>query len=163
MCSICLEGRSNVSTQCGHLYHFKCLYEWTIRKSQCPLCKSEQVGRVWVYCQKCLRRKGEVTIREVPFLRVGNVGNFECQKCREWSFVFCSLLTDFMDGAVIMLDEDLRVGLWLISCLLQACLTHHLTSLHDILPYRVFGCKLIYFCPVSSKTYSFLRFLMSSS
>ena len=77
-----MEGRSNVSTHCGHPYHFKCLYEWTIRKSQCPLCKSEQMGEVWVYCSKCLRRKAKVAVREVPFLRVGSVGIFECQQCR---------------------------------------------------------------------------------
>lgn len=44
-CSICLddfsEGMSLVQLECGHMYHLKCIDDWLIRQSSCPLCRCE--------------------------------------------------------------------------------------------------------------------------
>ena len=43
-CNICLESaREPVVTQCGHLYCWKCIYEWMQQPREtlvCPVCKS---------------------------------------------------------------------------------------------------------------------------
>lgn len=70
MCSICLEGKSNVYTLCKHYFHLKCIYEWASRKFECPLCKSNKIKNISIYCQKCLRGKKEVCLKELPFLGV---------------------------------------------------------------------------------------------
>ena len=46
-CSICYEGiyleeKKFVKTNCGHIYHKKCLYNWLNRKNKiCPLCRGD--------------------------------------------------------------------------------------------------------------------------
>lgn len=44
-CSICMEAiqdTSNISkTECGHTFHFQCLYRWNRRHTNCPLCRKE--------------------------------------------------------------------------------------------------------------------------
>ena len=46
ICSICIEqikpeeAQEVVLTKCDHLFHYKCLSSWVIRKQQCPNCKA---------------------------------------------------------------------------------------------------------------------------
>lgn len=39
-CAICFEKNINVETECGHLFHIKCLSTWLNRASTCPLCRA---------------------------------------------------------------------------------------------------------------------------
>ena len=47
-CSICMEaiqGDSNISkTECGHSFHFQCLYRWNRKHTNCPMCRKEFGG-----------------------------------------------------------------------------------------------------------------------
>ena len=47
-CSICMEAvasTSNISTtECGHTFHFQCLYTWTRTHTNCPLCRASFGG-----------------------------------------------------------------------------------------------------------------------
>ncbi len=42
VCSVCLDDAriELVETKCSHIYHFKCLGEWTKRRAVCPMCES---------------------------------------------------------------------------------------------------------------------------
>ncbi len=42
-CSICLSTLKSklVSTECNHIFHKKCIKEWTKRKMACPLCNKQ--------------------------------------------------------------------------------------------------------------------------
>lgn len=75
-CSICLEHSSNTSTKCGHPYHASCLYEWIIRKEECPLCKSKQVEKVYVFCRKCKVNRTKIALKEVAFLGIKELNDF---------------------------------------------------------------------------------------
>lgn len=45
-CSICLnsfKGLKNKTTlECGHEFHYTCIFEWNKKNTSCPLCRSEQ-------------------------------------------------------------------------------------------------------------------------
>jgi hypothetical protein len=47
-CSICLEVVSNetntATLECNHTFHYKCVYNWNKLHTNCPLCRTEQVG-----------------------------------------------------------------------------------------------------------------------
>tara|TARA_B100000963_G_C22638153_1_gene678738 strand:+ start:1298 stop:1738 length:441 start_codon:yes stop_codon:yes gene_type:complete len=46
LCCICLqdlkESKSMNMTQCHHSFHVKCVKQWLVEKSTCPLCNSNQ-------------------------------------------------------------------------------------------------------------------------
>lgn len=45
-CSICLDNieEGNIyGTPCGHVFHAKCISEWTKKHSSCPMCR-ERIG-----------------------------------------------------------------------------------------------------------------------
>ena len=49
MCIICMEELLNCRklASCGHLFHFKCLFQWIQTKSECPICR-EPIKLAWV-------------------------------------------------------------------------------------------------------------------
>ena len=44
-CSICLseiDDKIHISiTKCSHLFHNKCISEWSIHKTDCPICRTD--------------------------------------------------------------------------------------------------------------------------
>lgn len=45
VCTICSEGLEKeevVGTQCGHLYHQRCLQQWIERDATCPQCRQKE-------------------------------------------------------------------------------------------------------------------------
>lgn len=69
-CAICLESNVTSETKCGHLYHPSCIWEWcSKREVSCPLCKSNQVDPVQLFCQKCLSASIEIPLASFPHLR----------------------------------------------------------------------------------------------
>jgi len=44
-CSICMQAIASTNntstTECGHTFHFQCLYHWNRRHSNCPLCRKD--------------------------------------------------------------------------------------------------------------------------
>lgn len=56
-CSICLEGNSNLITQCGHYFHVDCFGSWVRRHKICPICNNKDMELVIVMlCMKCKKR-----------------------------------------------------------------------------------------------------------
>jgi E3 ubiquitin-protein ligase RNF5 len=58
-CKICIdEAKEPVVTQCGHLYCWKCIFEWSQNRKEtkvpCPICKAEvDIEKVIpLYCGK---------------------------------------------------------------------------------------------------------------
>ena len=99
---------SNAVTQCGHLYHFRCIYEWSTRKQSCPLCKSANIKNIMVYCGKCFKERKEVGLRELPFMSLGELNAYKCVECRvKWSFVRFIIhnLSDFLHWTVLLLQQ----------------------------------------------------------
>ena len=41
-CSICLNivGKRKCKTECGHSFHYKCIYKWILNNDNCPLCRT---------------------------------------------------------------------------------------------------------------------------
>ena len=40
-CIICYDKKSNMLTDCGHLYCYDCLIKWIIDKKSCPYCRED--------------------------------------------------------------------------------------------------------------------------
>ena len=42
-CTICLDNYEKndeiTELDCGHIYHYKCIYQWVQSKKSCPLCR----------------------------------------------------------------------------------------------------------------------------
>ena len=60
-CSICMEaiapGTNTSTTECGHTFHFQCLYRWNRKHTNCPMCRKD-FGRFddeEEYCQLIAR------------------------------------------------------------------------------------------------------------
>lgn len=51
-CSICLEEYNKKDViwkiQCGHIYHKKCIIEWTDKKLICPLCRENLTNQLLI-------------------------------------------------------------------------------------------------------------------
>jgi hypothetical protein len=41
LCSICYETKSNIQTNCLHLYCLACIIKWHTKSSKCPLCRQQ--------------------------------------------------------------------------------------------------------------------------
>lgn len=52
-CSICISTHPHCLTDCGHLFHKQCIWEWLRVKMNCPLCKSSNIGTLTIYCHNC--------------------------------------------------------------------------------------------------------------
>lgn len=52
-CTICLDGRTDVTTECHHYFHFECLKQWDQRSDECPNCKQEMGRRLMARCSRC--------------------------------------------------------------------------------------------------------------
>jgi hypothetical protein len=48
MCPICADNNIDdevLTTSCGHLFHKKCLSEWSAIQQNCPICRSRLFGK----------------------------------------------------------------------------------------------------------------------
>jgi hypothetical protein len=44
-CGICLENIDNKTTlECGHTYHYNCIYKWNKKNNSCPMCRNKQLN-----------------------------------------------------------------------------------------------------------------------
>ena len=54
-------------TPCKHLYHPKCLWEWSSKREvSCPLCKRQELNPVRYYCPRCGWNYIEIPLAGVP-------------------------------------------------------------------------------------------------
>ncbi len=96
-CSICMEavqGETNLAkTECGHTFHFQCLYRWNRKHTNCPLCRKEfgkfeeeygGYGReIGQYVQQIIT----MTASRPPFLLTSNRLNLEQLASRHYAEV----------------------------------------------------------------------------
>lgn len=49
ICIICMEPllNSHQIIQCGHLFHYKCLFQWVQTKEECPVCRVRINLNLW--------------------------------------------------------------------------------------------------------------------
>jgi len=41
MCVLCMEERKDdTATTCGHIFCWQCIWDWTLEKPECPLCRT---------------------------------------------------------------------------------------------------------------------------
>ena len=53
-CPICLWGDARVELAvCRHMVHWECWKEWSVRRSQCALCRSNEVDQLKIFCFGC--------------------------------------------------------------------------------------------------------------
>ena len=42
-CGICLDNIDNKTIlECGHIFHYKCIYIWNKKNNSCPICRNKQ-------------------------------------------------------------------------------------------------------------------------
>ena len=40
-CSVCMESKTDIITQCNHSYCKSCIYQWSDIKGTCPMCREQ--------------------------------------------------------------------------------------------------------------------------
>ncbi len=50
-CTICQEHSDDkiIETDCGHLFHVRCILNWVVRNDTCPLCRSDNPCGIRTY------------------------------------------------------------------------------------------------------------------
>ncbi len=71
-CSICLEPKPSIRTQCMHKFHYKCLKNWFMNSSECPNCRMPLI-LVFSYCEVCKQYSSA--------MRMGLEQRPKCRKC----------------------------------------------------------------------------------
>ena len=64
-CAVCLQQHLDTTSACGHSFHLECLKEWTSKLMRCPVCRSQQMGPVDVYCTKCTKMLQRLEMSEL--------------------------------------------------------------------------------------------------
>ena len=61
-CSICLESHNNKSIQlsCGHIYHKRCIDEWSKIRPLCPMCRKIVLSRFKIFTYTCYFAKSKI-------------------------------------------------------------------------------------------------------
>jgi hypothetical protein len=79
-CSICYESKPIFELECGHIFHYPCILEWTKRKKNCPECRSSQIHNIRIYCNECLQSYFETKLGQILGQKIG----FEelCERCK---------------------------------------------------------------------------------
>ena len=54
-CAVCLDNFPESLTPCLHAFHLTCINEWVSKNNKCPLCSSQQISFVRMYCKQCLK------------------------------------------------------------------------------------------------------------
>lgn len=62
------------------MVHWKCWKEWSTRKNQCALCRSDDVSQLKIYCFSC--KGAYFTCRNEDLQRLSTCPKIVCNECK---------------------------------------------------------------------------------
>ena len=113
-----IEGNNNLSTtECGHTFHFQCLYRWNRKHTNCPLCRNEfgkfeeeeQYGGYGRELGQYVQQIITMTASRTPFLLTSNRLDLEQLASRHYAEVPLEEFTgeiEERDIALVMSQAD---------------------------------------------------------
>jgi len=97
LCAICLNNitiDNYIQTICNHYYHLKCLYEWYIRKPNCPTCRHDIMTYNNMMCFTC---KSFIDKKDMIHLKCNHNHHLNCIEIDRNKLYHCcvqSILSD---------------------------------------------------------------------
>ena len=80
-CSICLDNRPNIMTNCHHYYHAKCIGMWFDKNTKCPICNSTNFNPLIIYCTSCNYK--------ILGLKIGYNPGHHAEEFNQYSNILC--------------------------------------------------------------------------